>query len=123
VKGGAAASSEAGRLYWPASFCLLRSASVASARSVRRVLKWHHRILPRDDGSAHVPEFEIKGVKYLSTKEAAAQLGVKPPTLRGYHARGILPEPDRVRVGRRVQRGYTEKYLQEAAQTLASYGG
>lgn len=62
----------------------------------------------------------IDGTEYHTPMEAAHMLGVKPSTLRGYIARGVLPEAPRVRIGRRLQRGFTKAYLDAAKRTLES---
>jgi hypothetical protein len=58
----------------------------------------------------------------MSTKDAAAVLGVAPATLRGDITKGVLPEAPFFRVGLRMQRGFTSTYLDVAAGVLGQGG-
>lgn len=50
--------------------------------------------------------------------EAAALLGVKTPTLRGYLNRKVLPEPATTRIGKRVQRSFSREWIEDARRRL-----
>lgn len=65
-----------------------------------------------------MPRFTVDGVTYMSTQDAAEALGVKAGTLRAWIRDGVLPEAEKLRVGRRMQRGYTQAYVDNAKRVL-----
>jgi DNA-binding transcriptional MerR regulator len=58
----------------------------------------------------------------MTTQTAAALLGVAPSTLRSYIKQKVLDDPGLLRVGRRLQRGYTEEYIAQARRQLQEGG-
>lgn len=68
-------------------------------------------------------QFSFDGHAYVSTQDAAQELGVRAGTLRAYIRDRILPEPPMCRVGLRNQRGFDPQYIAAAKKTLTDLAG
>jgi predicted site-specific integrase-resolvase len=60
----------------------------------------------------------IKGVTYLTTVDAAAELGVSTKTIRSYMRKGIIPQPPTIRYGVRVIPHFPPEYMKLAKKNL-----
>lgn len=63
---------------------------------------------------------EVKSVRYLTMKDAAARLNLSAKTLYTYIDKGHLPPPEVVKQGRRKFMAFSEKYLREAERRIAA---
>ncbi|MBN2283448.1 MAG: helix-turn-helix domain-containing protein [Deltaproteobacteria bacterium] len=63
----------------------------------------------------------IKGDVYLTTADAARELGVSTKTIRAYIQKGIIPEPPTITYGIRKIRHFTKEYLKDAARQIERY--
>lgn len=60
----------------------------------------------------------VNGVDHLTLVDAAKRLGVSSKAVNEYIKQGFLPEPPRVRQGRRSFYSFSDEYLRDAKRRM-----
>jgi predicted site-specific integrase-resolvase len=63
----------------------------------------------------------VKNQTYLTTVDAAIELGVSTKTIREYIQKGIIPPPPVIRYGVRRVRHFPAEYMESARTHLEKY--
>lgn len=65
----------------------------------------------------------ISGQTYFTIVDAAGKIGVSAKTIRGYIAKGIIPEPPVIQFGIRTVKHFPPEYMEVARRRLERYRG
>ncbi len=68
----------------------------------------------------HTPMILIRGEQYVTTIDAARELGVSTKTLRQYIRKGIIPPPPEIQFGIRILRHFPPDYMKTAKESLTT---
>lgn len=60
----------------------------------------------------------VKGKTYLTTMDAALELGVSTKTVRTYIRKGIIPQPPTIKYGIRTLKHFPPEYIKRAKKYL-----
>ncbi len=63
----------------------------------------------------------VKGTTYLTTMDAASELGVSTKTIRSYIRKGIIPPPPQIRYGVRTIKYFPPEYIASAKARLEHF--